>query len=151
MKTTFASPATLQLIKQRDKAMEKAKATMDDDDIRDFKHLQNRTHRELTKDKETKHTKKLAEAAEDDPKTQWKEMKGVLGWKRSTTPKVIVDSGKTITSLAEIAKVINREQITKNLRLHRNIPVTMTDPLDNYRKLMFEKKIQIQPKINNNA
>ena len=145
-KTTFAKPETIQLIKQRDQAMQLAKATEDDEDIRNFKNLRNRAHKQLARDKTTKNKDNLKSASEDDPKTQWNIMKKTIGWRKSTTPKVIKDNGTTITSPKEIAQVINREQILKNIKLQRNIPTTTTDPLTNYRKLMTNKNTTFELK-----
>ena len=63
----------------------------------------------------------------------------MLGWRKSSTLKVLKDKGKTVTSPKEIAQLINKEQILKNIRLHRSIPATNLDPLTNYKKLMGDK------------
>ena len=48
---TFASAATKTLISDRDKARDKASATEDIEDIRNYRTLRNRCHKELSRDK----------------------------------------------------------------------------------------------------
>ena len=48
---TFCTPETVQLIKDKEKALEKAKQTKSIDDIRKFKHIKNQVHKEIKNDK----------------------------------------------------------------------------------------------------
>ena len=56
------------------------------------------------------------------------------------TPKLIKDKGESVTSPEDIAQIINREQIAKVIRLHRNIPITNSDPITNYKQVIGDKK-----------
>ena len=140
--TTFATVATRNIIKERDAAKLRSDITGDQGDIRRFRHLRNQSHKALTKDKRDKDKQKFENIKDNDPKTQWNETKKVLGWRKSSTPKIIKNKGDTITSPQEIAQQINKDQILKNL--HINIPSSNIDPIENYRKLIDKKKSNLK-------
>ena len=115
--TTFATKTTQELIKKKE-TLQKILADITDDpeNAREYKHLRNKAHKELSKDKANITKKKIISIRNDDPKSQWSEIKKLLGWRKSSTPKILKDKEKVVTSPKEIAQLINREQITKNIK-----------------------------------
>ena len=84
----FISDDTKSLLKRKDDALARAKTTNDEDDFREYRHLRNQSHREITKDK-NEAQKKAFKKAETDPKQQWGEAKESLGWNKSESPQVL--------------------------------------------------------------
>ena len=139
----FASPATREVISQRDQALKKANETKDDDDIRLFKTLRNRAHKMISADKRSTMTKTFNDA-DNDPKRLWQVTKESLGWTKSLSPNTISSGGKTYHSPKEIADIINMAQISRNIKLHREVPKTSTDPMTNFQKLVDGKNLNFE-------
>ena len=89
---------------------------------------------------------KNSKKAEDDPKEQWKVAKSALGWEKNLSPKVIIDQGNILTAPVKIANAINKGFIERNIKLHRSIPQTNTDPLENYAKITEGKNLRFRLK-----
>ena len=122
---------------------EPVKGTKNEDDLREYRHLRNLCHKQLSKDKHD-NQKEAFEKASKDPKLQWKEAKQALGWTKSKSPQVIISNGKVLTSPKIIANEMNRGFIEKNIHHHRSIPPTNTDPLANYTKLTQGKDLNFR-------
>ena len=141
----FISPATRDVLSLRDQALRKAKETLNDDDIRIFKTLRNRSHKLISADKKSTLSKTFQDA-ENDPKRLWQVTKESLGWTKSLSPNTISFGGKTIHSPMEIANTINHSHISRNIKLHREIPKSNIDPIKNFQKLVKDKKLNFQLK-----
>ena len=83
---------------------------------------------------------------ENDPRKMWQKTKDTLGWTKNGSPNTISHRGQTFHKPNQIANIINHEQISRNLRLHRNVPKTKTDPMKNFRKLTNKKNLKFQIK-----
>ena len=81
---------------------------------------------------------------EGDSKKQWKNVKKTLGWIKQTNPTLIVEDGKTKTTPKDIANSLNYNMVKKNVNLYRDIPKTDTDPYENYKKLVKDKKMSFK-------
>ena len=68
--------------------------------------------------------------------------KNAIGWNRKQPPVTLVQQGKAITNTTEIANTLNREQILRSIRLRRQVPATVTDPMENYQKAAAKMKSQ---------
>ena len=126
---------------ERDITMKRMKQTRNDDDIRQYRRLRNRIHTLLRKDKEISIKKKF-DKAEGNPREQWNTTKDQAGWIKKLSPEMLVQGGKTIREPKAIADVINFAQISRNVKLHRDIPKTDTDYKVNYKKLTEGKHLE---------
>ena len=88
----------------------------------------------ITKDKKMAMKKKYYDA-ENYTKKLWKTTKDNLGWTRNLSPNTLSFNGKTIHKPIEIANTINLAHISRNLKLHREIPKNNIDPIKNFQKL----------------
>ena len=114
----FASETTKELKKSKEEALKTVKRTKNNDDLRKFRNLCNRCHKELSKDKHNK-MKANFEDTKDDPKMQWNVAKQSLGWVKSLSPHVIVNNGKVLTSPKLIVNELNKGFIDKkNTKKH---------------------------------
>ena len=136
----FTSTETKIEMKNRDEASAIAKTTFNDDDIRKWKTLRNRVNKMLTKDKQDA-IKKEHDEAEGDTRRQWKITKQQAGWNKQLSPTILSHEGKTIRDPRSIANVINKAQISRNTRLHREVPKTDIDHRTNYKKLTKDKHL----------
>ena len=136
----FASKVTRETIEDRNKAMTIMKTTGSQDDIREYRTLRNRCHKLIRQDKEEYLTKKFKDA-ENNSKQQWKTTKDQLGWTKNLSPTVITRDGKTLNDPTSIANAINFAQVSRNTKLHRDIPKTDLDYRINYRKLVHGKNL----------
>ena len=144
---SFTTQDTKTQILSRDSALQKARDTGHPDDIRNYKHLRNLSHKLITKDKNQHIKDKLSEAQDNnDDKKLWSRTKDVLGWNKNKAPNILVHQGKTITNSKEIANTLNREQIIRNIRLRRNVPYTPTNPMNNYDKITIPIKQKLKIK-----
>ena len=139
----FASEETRKVMQERDDALKKSKTTRNNDDVRNFKILRNRAHKMLKVDKIIQIKNKF-EDAKNNPRLQWKTTKEEAGWAKNLSPDSINKDGKTIRNPKGIADAINLAQITRNLKLHREVPKTNTDFKVNYRKLTAGKNLNFQ-------
>ena len=73
-------------------------------------------------------------------KKQWAKVKKTVGWKKFSSPSIIIKDGHTKTTSKEIADSLNVNMIKKNIRIFRDIPKTEVNPLENYKKLVQGKK-----------
>ena len=135
----FATMETRNLIKEKDKAYKKAKMTGLDDDVRNYNSIRNKVNKCLKKDKKDK-IKKTFTKIEGNPKKQWQSVKNTLGWKKYSSPAIIVEDGKTKTTSKQIADSLNFNMIKKNIKLYREIPDSKTDWKVNYKKLVGKTK-----------
>ena len=141
---TFASKETIETIEQRNQAMIKMKSTTTIEYIRNYRTLRNRCHKMIRQDKEKSLSEKFKEVEDDRKQAQWQTTKSELGWTKNLSPTTLTKDGKTIQDPISIANAINFSQISKNNKLHRNIPKTNTDYRDNYRKLVAGKHLEFQ-------
>ena len=139
----FASTETKRTIVLRDAAMKTMKTTKDDDDIRQFRMLRNKVHKMLKQDKQ-RMIKTKFEDIEGKSKEQWKYTKEQAGWVKKLSPDMISIEGKTIREPIQIANAINYAQVTRNIKLHREVPKTETDFRENYKKLTKDKNLNFQ-------
>ena len=136
----FATKTTRETIEERNKAMTIMKTTGNQDDIRQYRTLRNKCHKLIRQDKEDYLSKKFKDA-ENDSKLQWKTTKDQLGWTKNLSPTVITRDGKTLNDPTSIANAINFAQVSRNTKLHREIPKTDLDFRVNYRKLVHGKNL----------
>ena len=141
----FASPETILEINKRDQALKRSSVTKNEEDIRQYKNSRNRVHKMLSKDKKIEIKTKL-ENAKNNPRQQWNTVKTNLGWNKNLSPNVISIDGNTITDPRGIAQAINVAHITRNAKLHREIPQTKTDPIENFKKLVKNKNLSFSLK-----
>ena len=85
---------------------------------------------------------KSHEEIKGDSRRQWKLTKYQAGWTKQLSPTMISKGGQIIRDPKGIANTINVAQISRNIRLHRNVPKTMTDHKKNYAKLVENKNLQ---------
>ena len=74
-------------------------------------------------------------------------MKENLAWQRNLTPNTQSYQGQTITDPKGMARAINVAQISRNLKLYREIPGSFRDPLENYKKLVKDKNLDFSIRI----
>ena len=141
----FISPETRQTLNQRDSALSKSKLTNNDDDIRHYKTLRNLCHKLISKDKK-KSTQEKYKKAEHNSKQLWQITKDTIGWSKNPSPNTLSHQGKTYHSPKAIADIINITQISRNIKLHREIPKTKTDPTENFKKLVKDKNLKFEVK-----
>ena len=137
----FASNETRDTIKLRDQYLKQMKTTNNDDDIRQYKTLRNKVHKLLRQDKELDIKNKFQEMDGDSRQT-WNYTKNLAGWNKNLSPQILSVEGKTITDPKGIANAINLAQITRNIKLHRQVPKTNTDHKTNYKKLIQNKNLK---------
>ena len=89
---------------------------------------------------------KKLENAENNPRQQWNTIKTNLGWNKNLSPSVISQNGNTITDPRGIAQAINVAHISRNAKLHREIPQKKTDPIKNFKKLIKNKNLNFSLK-----
>ena len=143
---SFISSETREILRQRDIALKNSKQTnANEDDIRLYKTLRNRSHKLISTDRKKFISKKFTDA-ERDPKKLWEITKNTIGWTKNSSPNTISFQGKTYHKPKEIANIINHQQILRNIRLHRNVPKTQTDPMTNFKKLTENKKLKFELK-----
>ena len=130
----FASSETRDKIRLRDIAITRAKTTFSIDDEQEFKSLRNLVHKLLRKDKE-KYIKDKFDDAQGDSKKQRKCTKDQIGWTKNLSPEMINNNGKLIRDPIGIADSSNMAQISRNLKLHRDIRKDVIDHKINYHKL----------------
>ena len=68
-----------------------------------------------------------------DPKAMWTQSKELIGWTKSSSPRIIVHEGKTITAPQEIADKLNFCYVSRSAKFRREMKTTDTDPLVNYK------------------
>ena len=139
----FVTQETKELIKKRDNAMITMKTTGNQDNVRQFRTLRNRVHKLIKMDKEQQ-IKKTFEETEGDTKKQWKTTKQYAGWNKNISPTSISMNGKTINNPKGIADAINLAQISRNIKLHREVPASKIDHKTNYRKLVIGKNLELE-------
>ena len=137
----FLTPETKTLIMERDAAHDDAKISQNHDDIRKFKNLRNQVRKAMKRDKSDSITQKMDDVS-GNPRAEWNAAKNIMGWTVAGAPSVLTSQGKTLTKTTDIANAINVAILTKTKRIQRNISKTTTDPLQNYSKLVENKKLK---------
>ena len=71
-------------------------------------------------------------------------MKNHAGWTKNLSPTSQSKDGKIINDPKGIADMINIAQISRNIKLHREVTKSMIDHKTNYRKLVIGKNLEFQ-------
>ena len=136
-----ASTETKETIRQRDLCLERMKMTNNNNDICHYKTLCNKVHKLLRNDK-IKSIKDNFDENDGNSRKTWKMTKQTAGWTKNLSPNLLSVKGVTISDPKGIAGDINVAQITRNIKLHRQVPTTNTDHKTNYKKLIKNKNLQ---------
>ena len=136
---------TRQIFMDRDEALKYAINFDNIENWRNYRHLKNRAHRALTKDKKQLIKKQLDD--ENSSRDKWNTTKRILGWGKSAQPTIIIDRGIARTKPIEIANSLNFNFISKVTKLIRSIPKNKQSPYTNYQKIMIDKNcsFNLQP------
>ena len=138
---TTTSPQTTTLIQQRNTAWNQYIADDNPDNLRGYKSLRRQVKKSIANDKITKDKSDIQQAV--NSKDQWRESKRIMGWTQYAGPKLLIKDGVPITSPKSMATAINIDQIVRTAKAARAIPISNIDPMDSYKKMLAEKKLNM--------
>ena len=135
----WLSPATKELIKERDAAQARASTSRSQDDWRAYKNLRNATTAKVRAEKRAWEQNKL-DSALHNSSTIWSSVKSWLSWGNSGPPTKLFINGEMLTSPARLAGAMNTFFLTKVSLLRDRIPAPATDPLAKLREAMHDRQ-----------
>ena len=134
----WLTPATKELMKERDTAQKLAASTDDKDHWRDFKNKRNTVTARLRSEKKSWEKERLNNS-DKSPQNLWKNMKGWLNWKSSGPPSQLFSEGRIVNTPSGLAETMNKFFINKVVQLRQGIPLNATDPLKTLKETMSER------------
>lgn len=129
---------TLMMMKERDEARLKARRTKDPDDWRLFRNIRNNVTTKLHNEY-TQQDKNALDSKKNNPAELWANAKRLSGWESRSTPRRIISQGRHHDSPKDIAHILNQEYISRAEDIADSIPKTDLNPMDNYRRMLKGK------------
>ena len=134
----WLSNNTKEKINERNLAQKKAVETGIPNDWKQFRAIRNQVNSILKKEKEVWKSKRLENCSENTTQT-WRSIKSFLGWNSGGPPTQLIVNGELKNKPYELATAMNQFFHQKVGNLRENIPASLTDPLDNVKKLMSNR------------
>ena len=131
----WLSQKTKDLIKERNKAQEKASESQKQEDWKKFRDLRNTINNRLKHEKLKNQREKINEC-KNNSKDIWKNIKQFLQWSSGGPPTQLFHNGNLSTKPSDISKIMNEFFINKVNTLRSNLPANQGDPLQGVRKMM---------------
>ena len=131
----WLSPMTKELMKKRDQAQKSASESGSREKWKEFKSLRNTINNRLKFEQRNWQKLKLNEC-DGDPKSTWRNVKGILNWNTSGSPNQLFYKGKLISKPQELANAQNEFFIEKINTIRENMPASDADPLQKLKRLM---------------
>ena len=143
--TNPLSATAKDLLEQRDKAQQIAKANPTIENLREYRHLRNQTNRIISKERYENRKQRFQQDGVSQNK-KWKLIKEDTGQTQFKTPELIKEDMKVYTKPVEIAKAMNRLYISKVRDTISRIPPTNIDPLSHYKTALgpVETKLNLE-------
>ena len=132
---SWLSPITLDLMKERDRLQKIASENNNKDDWKNYKTVRNKVNNRLKFEETSWQRKKLSECGEDSSRV-WRNVKGILNYGSSGSPRQLFHNGSFIGKPQEVAEAQNEYFLNKIRQIRNEMSPPVTDPLSVLRSLL---------------